>query len=254
MERVIYQNNPIVEAIIQIRFPKILSLNSEDPVMFQEQIKEQYPIYRLSIERQQEISIQSPDTPPSIIQETPVKNHNFISSDGTYKINLTNGFISISTVKYTRWETMLEKFSHPLEQFFQIYNPSFVNRIGLRYINAFSRKKLGLESVSWSQLITPPCLGAFTNLYETNIINSNVNFEYLLEASKSRAKIHAGLGQVEGNPETMFVIDSDFISLNTIAPTAVLDVLNNLHDEEKKFIQSAITDQLHCAMKPEPIK
>ena len=235
MERVIYENNPIVETIIQIRFPKILSLNSEDPIKFQEAIKEQYPIYRLSIERQQEISIESPDSPPSIIQKTPVKNHNFIS---------------ISTVRYVRWETMLDKFSDPLKRFLEIYNPPFVNRIGLRYIDAFSKQKLSLEDEPWNQLINPPYLGAFTNLDETNIINSNVEFEYFLDDKKSRAKIHAGLGHLENNPETMFVIDSDFIRIDTISTASILEVLDYLHTEEKRFIRSVITDKLHYAMKP----
>lgn len=250
MERVIYENNPIVETIIQIRFPKILSLNSEDPIKFQEAIKEHYPIYRLSIERQQEISIESPDSPPSIIQKTPIKNHNFISSDGTYKINLTSSFISISTVRYVRWETMLDKFSDPLKRFLEIYNPPFVNRIGLRYIDAFSKQKLSLEDEPWNQLINPPYLGAFTNLDETNIINSNVEFEYFLDDKKSRAKIHAGLGHLENNPETMFVIDSDFIRIDTISTASILEVLDYLHTEEKRFIRSVITDKLHYAMKP----
>lgn len=43
-QRVIYENNPLIEVIIQYRFPKILALNSKDPIEFQDRIKDEYPI------------------------------------------------------------------------------------------------------------------------------------------------------------------------------------------------------------------
>ena len=38
MDRVIFQNNPLIEVILQFRFPTILSINSNEPVDFQEAI------------------------------------------------------------------------------------------------------------------------------------------------------------------------------------------------------------------------
>ena len=85
-QRVIYENNPLIEVIIQYRFPKILALNSKDPIEFQDRIKDEYPIYQLALENQQEISfainqnnVAAPI--PTIIQKQPVRNHTFISSD-----------------------------------------------------------------------------------------------------------------------------------------------------------------------------
>ena len=252
MKRVIYKNNPIVEAIIQIRFPKILSLNSEDPSKFQDAIREDFPIYKLTIERQQEISLTSPDAPPSIIQKKPIKNHNFISADGFYKINLTSSFISISTVKYSRWEDMIERFKKPLEAFLNLYQPPFVNRIGLRYIDAFSRSKLNLEDSNWDSLIAAPLIGAFSNIEEGKIINSSIDYEYTLDNGVSRAKIHAGLGHLEDNTEILFVIDGDFIHIATTESSEIFNVLEYLHLKEKEFIHSSITQKLHDAMNPEP--
>ena len=256
MERVIYKKNPLIEVILQIRFPKILALNAEDPVVFQEAIKNDYPLYRLTVEKQQEISFPvNQDTMiPSIIQKQPVKNHNFISKDGTYKINLTSGFISISTVNYTRWENLLEHFKQPLEKFLEIYAPPFFERIGLRYIDAFSRSRLGIANKSWSELISPAWLGAYAMVDEKSVLNTGMDVEYLLDNGISRAKIHAGIGNINNSQENVFVFDSDFIHISNINPTECASILEYLHTCSQEFIQNAITNELHIAMEPEKIE
>lgn len=256
MERVIYKKNPIIEVIVQFKFPKILALNKNDPVDFQEAIKEEYPIYQLTLENQQEISFsfgQDNVPVPSIIQRQPVRNHNFISQDGQYKINLTSSFISISTLGYTRWEDLQAHFDTPLRKFVEIYMPSFYERIGLRYIDAFSREKLNLEDKKWNELITQPWVGACSSTEESKIINSGLDVEYLLDNDISRGKIHAGIGNVNNEPEKVFVIDSDFIHIHNTPIDNASEVLNYLHNNAKQFIRSAITDTLHFAMEPEKV-
>ena len=259
MERVIYKKNPLIEVIIQFRFPQILALNNSDPVRFQEEIKDDYPIYNLEIQNQHEISFtieQDGTVPsiPSIIQRQPRKNHSFISADGMYKVNLTNSFIAISTLAYTRWEDMLMRFEKPLLKFEELYKPPFYGRIGLRYIDAFSRKRLNLDSVPWKELITPFCLGAFETINEDEVINVGLDVEYRLSDGISQAKIHSGLGNVNNDPERVFLIDSDFIRIENTPKENSKVVLDYLHDNAKKFIRSTITDKLHFAMEPEPVK
>lgn len=254
MERVIYKINPLLEVIIQYKFPKILALNSQDPIEFQEAIKANFPIYQLGVENQQEIAItvgENREPQPSIIQKQPVRNHGFISKDGLYKINLTSGFISISTVGYTRWEDMISHFSVPLEAFERLYQPSFYERIGLRYIDVFSRKKLSIEGTPWKELIAQPWLGTFATIQEDKMVNFSFDTEYLLDNGVSRAKIHAGIGSVNNDPEKVFVIDNDFIHIGNINTTESKEILKYLHNNAKVFIRSAITDKLHDAMLPE---
>ena len=61
----------------------------------------------------------------------PVINHNFISADGHWKLNLTSSFISLSTVAYAGWESFGKQFDLPLVHFIRIYKPAFFERIGL---------------------------------------------------------------------------------------------------------------------------
>lgn len=259
MERVIYKKNPLAEVIIQYRFPQILALNTNDPIDFQDAIKEDYPLYRLDIENQQEVSFainQENAIPPipTIIQKPIVKNHSFISADGMHKINLTNSFISISTLGYTRWEEMLSRFTKPLTKFEEIYLPPFYERIGLRYIDVFSRQNLGLEGTPWKELINPFYIGAFQNIDEDSILSAGLNVEYYLDNKKSIAKIHTGIGTANNNPEQVFILDSDFVHIDNIKRTACAEVLDYLHTNAKNVIGYAVTEKLHLAMEPEIVQ
>lgn len=259
MNRVIYKKNPLVEVIIQYRFPKILSLNNNDPVDFQERIKNDYPIYQLTLENQQEISFSIEENNSavlnsSIINKQATKNHNFISADGSYKINLTSSFISISTLSYFRWEEMSERFVKVLKVFEEIYSPPFYDRIGLRYIDAFSRNNLNLGATPWNELIKPHLLGAYSFVDENNVINNHSEFEYLLDDGISRAKINTGMGTVNESTELVFILDQDFICINNISIDSANGKLDYLHNQAKRFISTAICEKLHAAMEPEDVE
>ena len=47
-ERVIYEYNPLIEVIAQIRFPTILKITSQEPVDFQDSVRFEYPIFEAS--------------------------------------------------------------------------------------------------------------------------------------------------------------------------------------------------------------
>ena len=255
-KRVIYEKNPLIEVILQVKFPTILSINAKEPAEFQDSIREEYPIYQLAVENEQEINIAigGDNLLPSIIQRQQHKNHNFISEDGQYKINLTSGFISLSTVNYTRWEDMLSHFLTPFNTFLKIYKPPFFERIGLRYIDAFSREKLGIQKKLWTDLIQPTWLGAISTVEESRIVSSGLDVEYLLDDGISRVKVHAGLGTVNNSAERVFIIDSDFIHIKNVKIEEFNVIAEYLHENSGKFIRSAITDTLHQAMIPGDLK
>lgn len=254
-KRVIYQKNPLVEVILQIKFPTILSINAKDPVDFQDAIRQEYPIYQLAIENEQEITLSASNDVmlPSVVQRKQQKNHNFISEDGKYKINLTSSFISISTLAYTQWEDMLARFITPLNKFVEIYQPAFFERIGLRYIDAFSRHQLGVENKKWNELIQPTWLGAISAVSEERVVGGSVDVEYILDNNISRLKVHAGLGNVNDDPEPVFIVDSDFIHIQNVKISDFLRIVDYLHENSGKFIRSVITETLHMAMVPEEL-
>ena len=191
-------------------------------------------------------------------QSQPITNYNFISADGKWKLNLTNSFISLSTVAYPGWEEFGKHFDLPLAQFIRIYQPAFFERIGLRYVNIFSRKALELESEPWRELMTSPYLGVLAeeDVDESRTQKCSVDVELSLD-STCRAKIHAGPGMIKKNvpnapqdPEVKFILDMDLFMGGQIDPRMAAGGLETLHGHSTALFQGAITDKLHSAMEP----
>lgn len=256
--RVHYQNAQLAEVICQLRFPTILSIGAREPVDFQEAVRSQFPRY-MTKEEHPAPKITGLGTPEARVEEQkPIINYHFISADGRWRLNLTSGFISLSTVAYPGWEGFGQRFDLPLAQFIRIYQPAFFERIGLRYVNIFSRRTLELEGEPWRELIAAPYLGILSeeDVDESAARRCAVDVELNLD-STCRAKIHAGPGMVKQNvpnapqdPEVKFILDMDFFMSGQIDPRMAADGLETLHGHSTPLFQGAITDKLHTALEP----
>lgn len=252
-DRYTYANSPLIETICQLRFPTILSIGSTVPAQFQEQVRSDFPRYVAREEQQ----------PPKLVngkleQVPPITNYNFISTDGLWKINLTQNFIALSTLRYGHWEEFAQKLDKILALFIQIYQPAFFERIGLRYVNIFSRRALELEGEPWRELIAAPYLGilAEEDVDESAARKCSVDVEMNLD-STCRVKLHASPGMVKQNvpnapqdPEVKFILDMDLFMGGQIDPRMAAGGLETLHGHSTPLFQGAITDKLHTALEP----
>ncbi|MDE6107935.1 MAG: TIGR04255 family protein, partial [Oscillospiraceae bacterium] len=91
-DRYTYANSPLIETICQLRFPTILSIGSTVPAQFQEQVRGDFPRYVAREEQQAPRLVNG-----KLEQVPPITNYNFISTDGLWKINLTQNFVALST-------------------------------------------------------------------------------------------------------------------------------------------------------------
>ena len=139
--RCLYQSNQLAEVICQLRFPEILTVSANPPVDFQETIRDTFPQYSL----RQEIA--APKQPPA-------PNYQFASADGAWRVNLTSKFISLTCSRYRQWEDFAKQLDKPLAAFIKLYKPAYFERIGLRYLNFFSRKALDLEDIPYYSVTT----------------------------------------------------------------------------------------------------
>ena len=256
--RVHYEKAQLVEVLCQFRFPTILSIGAREPADFQEAVRPMFPRYAAKRE-QPAPRIANLGTPQAKLEaQDPVINYNFVSADGRWKLNLTNSFISLSTVAYPGWESFGQHFDLPLAQFIRIYQPAFFQRIGLRYVNIFSRRALELEGEPWRELIAAPYLGVLAeeDVDERSARKCSVDVELNLD-STCRAKIHAGPGMVKQNvpnapqdPEVKFILDLDLFMGGQIDPRMAAGGLEPLHGHSTPLFQGAITDKLHSALEP----
>lgn len=254
MSRVIYEKNPLIEVVLQIQFPTNLSISTQEPIVFQNAIKNDFPNYRQEIQNEKEISLlpNNNEIKP-FVRNKNTKIHTFITKEGFSKISLSNSTISISTLKYERWEFFIELFTKTVKEFLNIYSPPYIERIGLRYIDAFKRKELNLNGVSWNKLINHPWIGVLDTIDENKALLSSLDTEYILDDNISHLKVHSGLGRINNYQDPVFIIDSDFIHIANENVDDWESITNRLHDYSDNFYQSTITPQLKKALKPKEI-
>lgn len=257
-ERYSYAGSPLIEVICQLRFPAILSIGAKEPVEFQEAVRGDFPRYAARQEQPAPKVVGLGGPSPKVEAQSAVTNYNFISADGAWKLNLTSNFIALSTLRYRHWEEFAQRLDKPLAQFIQIYRPAFFERIGLRYVNAISRKNLGLQDFLWDDLLKSHCLGILSepDVEEGDVSKCSLDVEGAL-AGGCRMKLHAGpglLGGGKGDPEVKFILDGDFSAAGNLSAEQVPGRLEDLHRYAVRFFQGAITRQLHDAMGPLPLE
>ena len=255
-ERLQYARSPLVEVICQLRFPTILSIGANEPAAFQEAVRKDFPRYAA---RQEQV-------PPKVVKkgnatalepQKPITNYHFVSEDGRWKLNLTQNFIALSTLSYQRWEDFAARLDQPLAQFIQIYQPAYFERLGLRYVNAISRQRLGLEDQLWDDLIRDHYVGILgqPDVEETEITKCSLDVETPLVGGY-RMKVHAGPGLIGGgktDKEVKFILDSDFSAAGQLTADSVPAKLEDMHRFALCLFRGAITDELHQAMGPTPL-
>ena len=246
--RVQYEKNQLLEVICQFRFPTILRIDSEEPAQFQERIRQMFPQYLVRME-----------TPPVLPGQQPqkTKNYQFVSADNRWKLNLTKDFISLSSVAYQNWEGFARRIDQPLAAFIEIYQPSYIERVGLRYINGFSKEILQEASVRWRDLIQPHFLGilAEDDSFDGAVRRNNLDLETVLPGGVM-LKTHAGPGMVKQNganqtvPQSRFILDNDVSTGGKLSAQQAVESLQKLHETAYRVFRGAITDDLHEAMIP----
>ena len=251
-ERCHYANPPLIETICQLRFPTILSIGTQEPAGFQEAIRRDFPRYSVRQETPPPKAAQGPNA--GTAQGKPIANYSFISADGRWKLNLTQGFIALSTLSYQGWEEFAARLDKALACFIQIYQPAFFERIGLRYVNAFSRRRLGRENLLWDDLIQSHCLGILgePDVDETAVNKCVLDVESALEGG-CRMKLHTGLGLLGGgkvDKEVKFILDGDFSAAGDLAADSAPARLEELHRYAVRLFRGAITKEAHEAMEP----
>lgn len=256
-DRYQYMAPPLMEVICQLRFPAIFSISIQEPAAFQERIWGEYPLYAVRQDRVAPRVVNANTANPTLETQKPVTNYNFLSQDKRWKVNLTSGFIALSTVSYRRWEEFAGRLDKLLAEFIGIYHPAFFERIGLRYVNAISRQRLQLEGRPWSELIQPAYLGVMGELdvEEEWLHKCTTDIEMKLKGDCG-LKLHAGLGLLgdgKQDPEVKFIFDQDLSASGNLSVMDVPEKLVTLHSYADRIFRGAITSELHAAMGAEPI-
>ncbi len=249
----VYEKNQLVETICQLRFPTILSIDTREPADFQDTIRAVFPGYVCQMD-----PVTGPDG-----KSLQVRNHTFVTEDGTYKISLTKDFIALSTIRYPDWEGFARMLDEPLGQFIRLYKPAYFSRIGLRYLNAFSREQLGLTGRRWNDLLQPQVLGILDDdsINESDVVKCSFDVERRF-TERFGLRLHTGPGNIRRmtrtdaglktvqESEMRFILDIDVYTIGNTALGAAAEAMEQLHVYADRVFSDAITDALHDAMEP----
>lgn len=256
VKRVVYKRNSLDEVICQVRFPPILKIDTETPAAFQELLRSVYPHLRESSELLFDIRLAPPQSSPEELQQVrgtrDIMNHEFMSEDGKWKVNLTRSFLALSTKDYIRWEDFIGRFEKALQAFIRVYEPTDFMRVGLRYIDVIVRSKLGLDGVDWSELIQDYILGVLAADSIKGEIGSYENtFEVRLEG-EGVVRVSTKMVQSSESGEPCYLLDSDFFNRRRLKHEEVLPILGDLHACALNLFRWCIKDKLHNAMEANP--
>lgn len=252
-----YRASQLGDVICQLRFPEILTIGANLPVDFQEAIRDEFPQFQ----RRMDIPAPKITGAPghfSLENQPGIVNYQFASADNIWRINLTSKFISLTCAKYTCWEDFARKLDKPLVALIQTYKPAYFERVGLRYLNLFSREQLGLTGIPFSQLIAPCYLGLLDaeTVAEGSVARCTLDVDMAVRGG-CRLKLHAGPGRVKRNgqedKEVKFIFDQDLFMPGQIPINYSAGALQTLHTQAYSIFRGAITQTLHDAMEPETI-
>ena len=250
-DRVIYTRNPLTEVVCQLRFPPILTIETELPARFQEAIRDRFP---LLTEAQPALP---QGFPANLAKLLPAgirtqRVYEFSSEEPRWKLTLSKDWIALSCTRYEHWESFREMLRPALDALLRQYRPSFFTRIGLRYVNLIQRSVVGLKDVNWSDLIRGYIAPEMSTPIAGELVDTDHTLIVRLDDKGGKVRVYHGLAQHESG-EQVYLIDNDF---STEQKTEVADATNKLdhfHQQSGNLFRWCIADRLHNAMEPNAV-
>lgn len=259
-KRVIYQNNPLIQVICQIRFPPILRIDTETPVQFQEYVRKELPGYELTYDEgvdalPKSISNNLPSEMREFLSLGGTRRHQFHSKGKTWTVSLTRDFVALETNRYTQWEDFRERLQLVINTLFKIYEPAYLTRVGLRYKNVIDRRKLGLEGVEWRELLADFVLGQFAR-DETSHLVVEHHGKTLAKLNDDGDLVRMEYGLVIDSAgdtsNKLYLLDHDFYTDKETASDErdIISRLNTYNALNRRLFSWGISGRLHDAMGP----
>ena len=260
-DREIYNNNPLEQVICQLRFPPILSISSEPPVKFQEEIRREYPWYaRQAVPAIPDIPVEIRGAMPPEIRDAlpgfgstqlPIT-YTFENEDRTRAIQLTQESIAVSEQRYDQWDEFRTSVERAESVLRELYAPAFYTRIGLRYRDVLDKRHYGLDSVPWSDLLNPNFLGVLgSEEIAQDVVQSFTQVMLAIpDVAGGQVVLQHGLVERDGDEPPTYVIDADFSTQNRCDHDSAFTAASQFNKWAGHLFRWAITDHFRTAMGP----
>lgn len=254
LPRVEYKKNSLFEVVFQARFPQIIKISSELPVAFQDKLRKNgFPESGTDPQR----------LPPEIPEEirkiiATDKVFFFISECGDWKVSLSKDFIALTCdSNYKSFSEFRNKLAIVTKIFDEIYQPSYFNRVGLRYRNLVNNTVLGTK-INLKEAIPEHIAPEFHQPIKSDV----TTFEKLTQfADKSghKANVVHVFGTIVGKygkyqiteGEESYIVDIDCFSEQKIYEVKdALTLSDSFNENVRNIFRWSIGDDIHAAMEP----
>jgi uncharacterized protein (TIGR04255 family) len=255
--RVIYAEHTLSQVVCQLNFPPILAIGAQPPVVLQDRLREDYPLYETNSVGG---PLQMPDAPPAlsaILTQLPLgqpqtTQHRFTTADGTRSITVGPRLLAIEETQYTEWDALRAEIESARAALEAVYRPAFYTRIGLRYQDVLDRALLDADA-PWADLITPVFLGLL-GAEDDEIQNAvreigSLVLLHLDGAPEAFVRINHGLIEPEDDAgRQLYVIDADYFTQERKEGSEVRGLLDYFNHEAGCLFRWAVTPALRDAL------
>jgi uncharacterized protein (TIGR04255 family) len=245
--RVLYGANPLVDVICYVSFPRILAIDNDLPVDFQNALVGNYPL----------LETQSIRRPAAAADQQPGRGlvYEFSSADNEVSIALGAEFLGVRTSKYEKWDAFREHVVTALRTLLTTYTLSVFARISLNYVNVIDKEALGLKEARWSELVRSSLIGPLSepDISEETVEDHHSHWSMMIDATT--LEVISGLVLKAETNNVSFLIDNTFsreesLDADEHKSLALLDEFNR---ESGRVFRWCIKDRLHEALRPAAI-
>lgn len=210
-----FERNLIRQAVCELRFPTLFSLNAQKPpAAFGSALRKEFPDYQPA----NEVNFSQNSFEQSF-------SHTFKAKKGFWTVTLRPSAITLETSTYSSFENFKEKLALIIKAADGVIDSQFFTRVGLRYINTLPYK---IESIAdWVNpaLVAPLAQGIYGDPVEHSGRVTRVN----PDGTGYTFAHGVGTNQQSGSKE--YVLDLDFFQEDVPLDSA-LDVIDELHSRE----------------------
>jgi uncharacterized protein (TIGR04255 family) len=197
---------PLVRVLCQIRFPAVLSVESQEFVApFQEELRSSYPVLR---QEQTEGFMLGPSGFVPSKAQTAWRFHDL--SDA-WRLSLTSTFVALETSKYTSRAEFMERLGAVVAAAERHIKPTVADRIGIRYLDRLDASALG----RLPELVRPELVGINAGELSEHIRQSVTESVFLSDSAQMLARWGQLAEKTTMDPEFMPPLDT---------PSWILDV------------------------------
>jgi uncharacterized protein (TIGR04255 family) len=161
--------------------------------------------------------------------------------------------LTVSTTRYVRWEDFFKTFVPPFQALIELYDPAFITRIGLRYINAIDKRQSGFhQDTPWARLLRSEILGEIAHeSFGRSLLVTARQGRYRLTNEQGHVLFQQGLAMLPNRSEPSYMIDFDFVVERHVEVQDAERILDKFHCLAGDAFRWCISEELHSALGPE---